>query len=222
MTQLFEHGAFELGAAIKRRTLSSSETLEALLERVDRWNPLVNAVVCLDRDGAGRRAAAADAAAARGESWGPLHGVPITIKDSFEVVGMPTTSGSPTLSEHQATSNTIAVQKLVDAGALVYGKTNLPLFAGDLQSYNDLFGTTSNPWNGDRTAGGSSGGAAASVATGMSPLELGSDIGGSIRTPASFCGIYGHKPTHGLISLRGHIPGPPALVARPTWPWPVL
>ena len=128
---------------------------------------------------------------------------------------MATTSGSPDLVDHRSETNAVAVQRLIDAGAIVYAKTNLPIFAGDLQSYNDLFGTTSNPWDPHRTAGGSSGGAAAALATGMTPLELGSDIGGSIRNPAALCGVYGHKPTHGLISMRGHIPGPPGTRSRP-------
>lgn len=128
---------------------------------------------------------------------------------------MPTTSGSPSLSQHRPQRHADAVQSLVDAGAIIFGKTNLPLYAGDWQSYNDVYGTTNNPWDTSKTPGGSSGGAAAALAAGLTPLELGSDIGGSIRTPAHYCGVYGHKPTHDIISLRGHIPGPPGTMAQP-------
>ena len=215
MTELFERGAFELGAQISRGDASSVETLNSHISQVELWNPTVNAVVARSDESAQRRAVEADVAVSDGVVWGPLHGVPITIKDAFEVAGMATTSGSPDLVDHRSETNAVAVQRLIDAGAIVYAKTNLPTFAGDLQSYNDLFGTTSNPWDLHRTAGGSSGGAAAALATGMTPLELGSDIGGSIRNPAALCGVYGHKPTYGLISLRGHIPGPPGTRSRP-------
>ena len=205
--------AFELAAEIRDGSLSSVELLESFLARIDRSNSEINAVVTMDVDGAEERCGAADQAAARGEIWGPLHGLPMTVKDAFEVAGMTTTSGAPELADHRSEHNAVAVQRLVDAGAVVFGKTNLPLFAADLQTYNDVFGTTNNPWDVTRCVGGSSGGPAAAVAAGFTPLELGSDLGGSIRNPASHCGVYGHRPTWGLVPLRGHIPGPPGTAA---------
>jgi amidase len=170
--------------------------------------------VATNLEAARSRADAADVARAGGENWGPLHGLPMTIKDSYEVAGMPTTSGAPELADHRPATNATSVQRLLDAGAIVFGKTNLPLWAGDFQSYNEVYGTTGNPFDVDRVPGGSSGGAAAALASGMTPLELGSDIGGSIRNPAHFCGVYGHKPTHGIIPMTGHIPGPPGSLAE--------
>lgn len=207
--------ATELAQRIRDREVSSVEALEHFIGRTQVHNGKLNAVVATQYEVAGERAQAADAALANGENWGALHGVPMTIKDSYEVVGMPTTSGAPELQHHRSKTNADAVQAFVDAGANVFGKTNLPLYAGDWQSYNEIYGTTNNPWDLTRTPGGSSGGAAAAVAAGMSPIELGSDIGGSIRIPAHYCGIYGHKPTQGIISLRGHIPGEPGSLASP-------
>ncbi|MEQ1682368.1 MAG: amidase [Burkholderiaceae bacterium] len=214
MTDLAFESASNLAAAIRTRRISSRELLALYLQRVERFNPALNAVVTLDAERAFMRADAADAALARGESWGALHGVPITIKDSFETAGLRTTSGAPELTGHVPSHNATAVQRLVAAGAVVFGKTNLPTFAMDLQSYNPVFGCTHNPWDTMRTPGGSSGGAAAALAAGLTGLELGSDIGGSIRTPAHFCGIYGHKPTFGLVPMQGHIPGPPGLLSE--------
>lgn len=185
------------------------EALDAHRARIGAVNPTVNAVVTWDTDRAITRANAADAATARGESWGPLHGVPMTVKDVWETAGMRTTSGAPEFADHVPDHDAVAVASLRSAGAVIVGKTNTPLYAGDVQTYNELFGITNNPWDLARTTGGSSGGAAAAVATGMTPLELGSDIGGSIRNPAHYCGVYGFKPTWGLIPTRGHIPGPP-------------
>src|SRR6185295_5411482 len=155
-----------------------------------------------------RRAAdAADAAVKRGDRLGPLHGLPMTIKDSLETAGLLTTCGSPTLERHVPDVDATAVARLRAAGAVIFGKTNTPTFAMDIQTYNPLFGTTNNPWDKSRTPGGSSGGSAAAVAAGLTAFELGSDIGGSIRTPSGFCGVYGHKPTYGIVPVRGHIPG---------------
>jgi len=201
--------------AIRRKEVSSLEALEHHIARVERLNPEINAVVALDLDAARTRAGEADRALARGELWGPLHGLPITIKDSYEVVGMPATCGIPDLASHLPKTNASAVQRLIDAGCVVFGKTNTPLMASDFQSYNDVYGTTNNPWNFERVPGGSSGGAAAALAAGLTPLELGSDIGGSIRNPAHFCGVYGHKPSHAIIPLRGHIPPPPGGLSEP-------
>jgi amidase len=147
-------------------------------------------------------------AVARGGALGPLHGVPITIKDSLETEGLRTTAGSRSLADYVPDRDADAVSRLRAAGAIIFGKTNLPEFAGDAQAYNDVFGTTHNPWDVARTPGGSSGGSAVAIATGLTALELGSDLGGSLRIPAHFCGIYTIKPTYGIVPMRGHIPPP--------------
>ena len=206
--------AVALCAAIRRGEHTSEAVTRAFLERIEIVDGLVNAVVARDPEAALARAHEADRAHARGELWGPLHGLPLTVKDSFEAIGMPTTSGSERLADHVPERNATAVQRLVDAGAIVIGKTNLPFMAGDFQSYNAVYGTTHNPWDPGRTPGGSSGGSAAALAAGMTPVELGSDIGGSIRNPAHYCGVMGHKPSYGLVPLRGHIPGPPGTRSR--------
>ncbi|TWT09623.1 amidase [Reyranella sp. CPCC 100927] len=194
---------------LEARRVGSLELLDHLLARTDRHNPPLNAVVVRDTEQARERARQADDARRRGQSWGPLHGLPMTVKECFDVAGLPTTAGSPGLKANAAQRHADAVQRLVDAGAIIFGKTNVPLFAGDLQTYNEVYGTTNNPWNTACGPGGSSGGSAAALAAGLTPLELGSDIGGSIRNPAHFCGVYGHKPSYGLVSMRGHVPGPP-------------
>jgi len=214
MVDIAFRSATDLTAAIQAREVSSRELLEHYLQRVERLNPKLNAVVTLAVDAARERAAAADQALARGETWGPLHGLPMTIKDVYETAGIRTTCGIDTLADHVPSANAVAVQRLVDSGAIIFGKTNVPVAAADWQSYNPIFGTSNNPWDLGRTPGGSSGGAAAALAAGLTPLELGSDIGGSIRVPSHFCGVYGHKPTYGLIPTRGHIPGPPGLLAE--------
>jgi amidase len=206
--------AHRLCAQLRERRLTAVELLELHRTRVERLNPGINAIIATDFDGARERAQAADAATARGESWGPLHGLPLTIKDTIEVAGMPTVCGAKALRAHRPTASAPAVQRLVDAGAIVFGKTNVPAFAGDVQTFNPVFGTTRNPWDPERTPGGSSGGSAAALAAGLTPLELGSDLAGSIRTPAHFCGVYGHKPSSGLVPSRGHIPGPPGTIAQ--------
>ncbi|HET7095467.1 MAG TPA: amidase family protein, partial [Thermomicrobiales bacterium] len=206
--------ATALVAALARRDVSSRELLEAHLRRVERHNPALNAVVTLDAERALAAATNADAAIARGEPTGPLHGLPVTVKDSLETAGLRTTSGAPSLADHVPARDAEAVARLRAAGAIVFGKTNLPTFAGDAQTYNDLFGVTNNPWDLTRTPGGSSGGSAAAIAAGLSPLELGSDIGGSLRIPAHFCGVYTLKPTHGIVPLHGHIPPPPGVLSE--------
>jgi amidase len=207
--------ATELLAALEDRSLSSRELLDDLLGRVDALNPTLGAVVALDAERARQAAAAADEATARGERSGPLHGLPMTMKDVWETEGLATTSGAPELAVHVPTTDALAVGRLKAAGAIVFGKTNTPLYAGDFQTYNDLFGTTNNPWDTSRTAGGSSGGAAVAVSAGLTPLELGSDIGGSIRNPAHYNGVFGLKPSWGVIPSRGHIPGPPGTLVEP-------
>jgi amidase len=205
--------ATELTQAIRDRLISSRELLEDLLARADRVNPELNAIVAWDIDRARAAAAAADQAtadaAATGAPLGPLHGLPMTVKDTYETEGVVTTSGSPQLAGHVPHTDAVAVARLKAAGAIIFGKTNTPLYAGDWQTYNEVYGLTSNPWDPTRTTGGSSGGAAAAVASGLTPLEFGSDIGGSIRIPAHYNGVFGLKPSWGIVPLRGHIPGPP-------------
>lgn len=201
--------ATALTQAIRDRKISSRELLDQLLTRADQVNPALNAIVAWDIDRARDAAAAADEATARGEAAGPLHGLPMTVKDTFETEGLVTTSGATELAGYVPQTDAVAVARLKAAGAIVFGKTNTPLYAGDWQTYNDVYGRTNNPWDPSRTAGGSSGGPAAAVAAGLVPLELGSDIGGSIRNPSHYNGVYGHKPSWGIVPLRGHIPGPP-------------
>jgi amidase len=206
--------AGDLAARLRAGETSASDLLERQLERIAAHNPRLNAVVTLDAERARARARALDAdpgllAGAR------LRGIPATIKDSFETAGLRTTCGAPQWKAHVPATDAHAVARLVEAGVVVAGKTNVPIYAGDLQSYNLLFGATNNPWDAARTSGGSSGGAAAAVAAGLSPFELGSDIGGSIRIPAHFCGVYGHKPSYGLVPIRGHLPPPPGTLAAP-------
>ncbi len=200
--------ATELTAALRGGQVGSLELLRHFHERIDRYNPEINAVVTLD-DTAFTHAAEADAALARGEVWGPLHGLPITIKDSMETAGLRTTAGAEEYAGHVPERDADAVARLRSAGAVVFGKTNLPAYAADCQTYNTLFGTTRNPWNLDRAVGGSSGGAAAALAAGLTGLDLGSDLGGSIRNPAGYCGVFGLRPSFGIIPTRGHVPGPP-------------
>ena len=191
-------------AALRAGKVSSVELLKAYLDRVDRFNPALNALVVDDRKAAMQRARAADRALAKGEVWGPLHGLPMTVKESFDLVGQPTTWGHLPRKQHVAEADALAVQRLKAAGAVVFGKSNVPLNLADFQSYNAVYGTTNNPWDLTRVPGGSSGGSAAMVAAGLSALEYGSDIGGSIRNPAAYCGVYGHKSTWCIVPKRGH------------------
>lgn len=207
--------ATELVAALKDGSLTSTDLTHALLQQIRAHNPQINAVVTIDEEWALARAAEADAALARNEDTGPLHGLPLTLKDTWEVAGMTCTAGAPALKNHRPKTHADVVKRLEDAGAIILGKTNVPIFATDLQSYNKLFGVTRNPFNPDHTPGGSSGGAAAALASGMTPLEVGSDLAGSIRIPAHFCGVFGHKPSRTLVSIRGHIPGPPGTESQP-------
>lgn len=208
----------ELVQRLSDRSLSSRELLECLLRRVEDRNGEINVVVTVDAERAleradeidDRRARQAGAGRTGHESTlGTLAGLPITVKDSFMVEGFRTTSGALELSDFVADRDADSVAGLTREGAIVYGKTNLPIYAGDIQTFNDLFGTSSNPWNTSRTVGGSSGGSAGALAAGFTPLEVGSDIAGSIRNPAAMCGIVGHKPSWGIVSGRGQIPGPP-------------
>lgn len=204
--------AADLATQLRAGAFSARALLESCLTRVSLHNPAINAVVTLDLD---RARARADAIDARRGGAGSLLGLPATIKDSFETAGLRTTCGAPQYSKHLPDSNAEAVERLAQAGMVLFGKTNVPIYTADLQSYNLLFGATGNPWDPSRTCGGSSGGAAAAVAAGFSAFELGSDIGGSIRIPAHFCGVYGHKPSYGMVPMRGHIPPPPGSLAVP-------
>lgn len=215
MSPLHYRGASALVSDLKGGKLTSVEVTRAFLDRIRQHNHTINAVVTLDEEHALKKARKADEALARGEPLGALHGLPLTLKDTWEVAGMTCTSGASALKNHIPHRHADVVRRLENAGAIILGKTNVPTYTSDLQSYNRLFGTTNNPHNGAHTPGGSSGGAAAALAAGMTPLEVGSDLGGSIRTPAHFCGVFGHKPSRALVSLRGHIPGPPGTESRP-------
>lgn len=195
--------------ALEARRVGAEELLALQLARTDRLNPALNIVVDQNREAALAAARRVDQARARGTRLGALAGLPMTIKDSFEVAGLGATCGLPRLAGHRPAADAVTVARLRRAGAVVYGKTNVPQACGDHQSYNDVYGTTRNPWDPARTPGGSSGGSAAALAAGLTALELGSDIGGSIRCPAHFCGVYGHKTTHGLLPAAGHIPPAP-------------
>ncbi|HET6529555.1 MAG TPA: amidase [Actinoplanes sp.] len=201
--------AAELTAALRRRDLSSRELLDRYLDRIERLDPRLNAVVTVDADRARAEADAADQAAARGAELGPLHGLPVTVKDSIETASLRTTCGTPELAGYVPERDATAVARLRAAGAVILAKTNTPAWAGDAQTDNPVFGRTNNPWDPERSPGGSSGGPAAAVAAGLTGLDLGSDLGGSIRMPAGYCGVYGLRPSYGLIPLRGHLPPPP-------------
>lgn len=205
--------ATELAAAIRAGEVGSRELLEAYLARIDADRDL-NAVVTLAAEEALDEAAACDEERARGAIRGPLHGLPITIKDQFETAGLRTTCGAEVWAEHVPERDAEAVRRLRAAGAVVFGKTNLPPLAGDWQTANPLFGRTANPWDRALGPGGSSGGSAAALAAGQTALELGGDIGGSIRNPAHACGVYGHKPSWGLIPHRGTLPAEPGTLSR--------
>ncbi len=184
------------------------ELTEEAIARIERDDKAINAICVPDFERARAAARRADAARARGEDR-PLHGIPVTVKESYNMAGLPTTWGMPQHRDFVPAEDAVQVTRLEAAGAVVLGKTNVPLVLQDLQSYNDIYGTTNNPWDHTRTPGGSSGGSAAALAAGFGALSLGSDIGGSLRTPAHFCGIYAHKPTLGLAAPRGMV-APPA------------
>lgn len=186
--------ATDLAQAIRQRQVSAVELTQAFLEQIERHNPALNAIVLLDEAGARQRAAQADAALARGESWGPLHGVPVTIKDAYETAGLRTTCGHKPLAEYVPRQDATVVARLRAAGAVILGKSNTPEMAGDIQTVSPLLGRANNPWDLNRTTGGNSGGEGAALAAGLSPLGVGSDLGGSIRIPAHFCGVMGLRP----------------------------
>ncbi|GHO88825.1 amidase [Dictyobacter formicarum] len=199
----------ELAAAIRSGRVSATEVLQAHLAQIEAHNSMLNAVITLDAERAYERARAADAALARGQLWGPLHGVPFTLKDAHATAGMRTTTGFPPLADYVPDSDSPVAARLKKAGGILMGKTNVPVMLSDYQTSNSIFGQTNNPWNSERTSGGSSGGAAAALAGGMTPFEIGTDLSASIRIPAHFCGIFGMKPTEQRVPLTGLIPGLP-------------
>ena len=195
--------ATELADNIRSGKLISYEVVAAFLEQIEKYNVTYNAVVTLNKTEALKRAQEADIALSKGVIWGKLHGVPITIKDNFRTKGILTTAGYKPL-KNNIPQNEAEIVKLLQAeGAIIIGKTNLSVLAMDMQANNPIFGKTNNPWNITKTSGGSSGGCAAALATGMTPLSFGNDLAGSIRLPASYCGVYGFKPSFGVVSLEG-------------------
>lgn len=203
--------AEELVAALRAGAVTSVELTEEAIARIERDDEAINAICVPDFDRAHAAAHRADQARARGEDR-PLLGVPVTVKESYDIAGLPTTWGMPAHRNYVPSEDAVQVSRLKAAGAVVLGKTNVPLGLQDIQSFNEIYGTTNNPWDHSRTAGGSSGGSAAALAAGFGALSIGSDIGGSLRTPAHFCGVYAHKPTLGLAASRGMVaPSEPAL-----------
>lgn len=198
--------AWELAQGIRFRYISSLDVVEAYLQQIAAHNPALNAIATLNAQAAREQARLADSARLQNKPIGPLHGVPITVKDTLETAGMRTTAGHPALADYVPAQDATVVARLKEAGAIVLGKSNAPPLAMDIQTDNPLFGRTNNPWNWQTTPGGSSGGAAAALAAGMTALEIGSDMGGSIRLPAHFCGVAGLKPTEHLVPHTGHIP----------------
>jgi len=208
MDQLHYKSATELAALIRRKKVSALELLDHFLDRIEKHNPGLNAIIWMDGERARKRAKAADAALKKGKRLGPLHGVPMTIKESFQVAGSPTTWGLPAMKDNLTDTTAVLAQRMIDAGVTLFGKSNVPVMLADWQSYNSVYGTTNNPWDVSRTPGGSSGGSSAALAAGLTGIEAGSDIGSSIRNPAHYCGVFGHKPTYGLITPRGQaLPG---------------
>lgn len=198
--------------AIKAGVISSRELTKHIFKRIKKHNEKINAFVTLNEEQALKRARKADEALAKGNPWGPLHGLPIVIKDQFPTAKLRTTCGFRELENYIPEENAVAVQKLLDAGAIIIGKTNTPIGASDIQTYNKVAGTTNNPWDVTKTSGGSTGGGAAALAAGFGFLELGADLAGSIRTPSNFCGVYGHKTSLNIVPFQGAIPPLPSSV----------
>lgn len=197
--------AGELLGMLKSREISSVELLEHFLERNDALHPQINAIVTLDIERAVASAKASDQRRMANEDVGELDGLPMTIKDAIAVAGVRSTGGAIELEHHVPERDAEVVTKVRDAGAVIFGKTNLPRWSGDVQAFNEIFGTTNNPWNLDCGPGGSSGGASAAIASGLTALDIGTDIGGSVRLPAHFAGVCGHKPSFGVVSQIGYI-----------------
>jgi len=199
---LFE-SASNLATAIRDGKISSFQVVSAYIEQIEKQNSTYNANVLLNKEQALEKAKEADLAIAKGEIWGKLHGVPITIKDNYKTKGLTTTAGYLPLKNNIPDEDAEIVKLLLSEGAIIIGKTNLSVLAMDMQADNPIFGKTNNPWDTTRTSGGSSGGCAAALATGMTPLSFGNDLAGSIRLPSAYCGVYGFKPTFGVVSLYG-------------------
>jgi amidase len=217
MSDLVFTPAHQLAQMIRDRTLSSVEVLNAYLAQIAKHNTKLSAICTLDEERARQRAKLADEALARGENWGILHGVPITIKDTLETAGLRTTAGYKPLKDYIPQQDATAVTRLREAGAIILGKTNPAELASDYQGINDLFARVNNPWNLNYTPGGSSSGSGSAVAAGLSPLDLCSDFGGSIRQPVHFCGVFGLKPTDRRVPTTGHIlevPGMPKCIRQ--------
>ncbi|MEV0334240.1 amidase [Nocardia sp. NPDC050717] len=200
--------AEQLTAALRGGAVTSVAVTEAAIARIEREDAALNAICVHDFERARDAARRADQARALGEHQ-PLLGIPVTVKESFDMAGLPTTWGMPQHANHVPADDAVVVSRLKAAGAVILGKTNVPVMLRDIQSFNEIYGTTNNPWDHGRTAGGSSGGSAAALAAGLGALSLGSDLAGSLRTPAHFCGVYAHKPTLGLVPTRG-MAAPPA------------
>jgi amidase len=198
--------AIDLIDRMSRKAISSVELTQCFIERIERLDKRLNAVVVRDFERAFAAARAADAALAEGAPLGPLHGLPMTVKESYDVAGLATTWGDRAAPTDVAKADAVVVSRLKSAGAVILGKTNVPLQLGDFQTYNEIYGQTNNPWDVARSPGGSSGGSAAALAAGLVALEFGSDLGGSVRNPAHYCGVYAHKPTWGIVPMRGHTP----------------
>ena len=194
-----------ISEAIRAKTFSSQEVVQAFLDRIEEVNPILNALVAFPKD-ISQKAREADESLERGEIWGPLHGVPFTVKDCIDTKGVLTTRGSMLFADRVPDRDATVVERITAAGGILIGKSNMPEFALWWETDNLVYGRTNNPWNLDRTPGGSSGGEAAAIVSGMSPLGVGSDVGGSVREPANYCGIVGLKATHGRIPLTGHWP----------------
>ena len=199
--------AVELSAALKAKQVSAVELAQDAIDRIERHDAKINAVCVRDFERGLEAARAADAALARGATR-PLLGLPLTIKESYNIAGLPTTWGYPPQKDFKPAEDALSITRVKDAGGVILGKTNVPVGLGDWQSYNDIYGTTNNPFDLGRTPGGSSGGSSAALAAGYGPLSLGSDIGGSLRVPAFHCGVYAHKPSFNLVPARGHTPPP--------------
>jgi amidase len=199
--------AVEAAKALAAKEVSAVELTQHAIDRIERHDGKINAICVRDFDRAFDAARAADAALARGERK-PLLGIPLTVKESYNIAGLPTTWGFPAQKDFIAAEDALSITRVRDAGGVILGKTNVPLGLGDWQSYNEIYGTTNNPYDLGRTPGGSSGGSSAALAAGYGPLSLGSDIGGSLRAPAFHCGVYAHKPTYGMVAPRGHTPPP--------------
>ena len=207
MSELRFCSALEMARLLRARKVSAKELLEVCLDQFALHNETLNAVVVTDLGRARHAAAGSDKRLKRGKPLGPFDGVPMTAKESFDWNGTPSTWGAPAFKENIASTDAVAITRLTDAGAVIYGKTNVPFMLADWQSFNEVYGTTNNPWDVTRAPGGSSGGSAVALATGMSALEIGSDIGASLRNPAHYCGVYAHKPTYGVVPYGGHLLG---------------